>query len=54
MIIDADGDLSSTSLLINGWYEFETNSSWRPYVGGGIGYTNVDADVDTAPSVSTF
>lgn len=52
--IDADGDLSSTSLLINGWYEFETKSSWRPYVGGGIGYTKVDADIDTAPSLSTF
>lgn len=53
-VIAADGDLSSTSLLINGWYEFETNSSWRPYVGGGIGYTKVDADIDTAPSFSTF
>ena len=53
-VIAADGDLSSTSLLINGWYEFETNSSWRPYVGGGIGYTKVDADVDTMPSFSTF
>mgnify|MGYP001825536993 FL=1 len=52
--IDADGDLSSTSLLINGWYEFEMKSSWRPYVGGGIGYTKVDADIDTAPSLSTF
>jgi opacity protein-like surface antigen len=53
-VIAAVGDLSSTSLLINGWYEFETNSSWRPYVGGGIGYTKVDADIDTAPSFSTF
>jgi len=39
-VIAADGDLSSTSLLINGWYDFQTNSSWRPYVGGGIGYTS--------------
>ena len=53
-VLAADGDLSSTSLLVNGWYEFETNSSWRPYVGGGIGYTKVDADVDTMPSFSTF
>ena len=33
-VIAADGDLSSTSLLINGWYEIKTNSSWRPYLGG--------------------
>lgn len=51
---DADGDLSSTSLLINGWYEFETNSSWRPYLGGGIGYTNVDADVDGVGLINTY
>ena len=49
--IDADGDLSSTSLLINGWYEFETKSSWRPYVGGGIGYTKEDDSPRHCPVV---
>lgn len=52
--IDTDGDPLFTALMLNGWYEFETNSAWRPYVGGGIGYTNVDAVVETAPSVSSF
>jgi opacity protein-like surface antigen len=51
---DATGDLSSTSLLLNAWYDFETNSSWRPYVGGGIGYTNVDADVDATEGPANF
>ena len=49
--VDSKGDFSSTSLLVNAWYDFETNSSWRPYVGGGIGYTSVDADID-APSTA--
>ena len=52
--IVAKGDLSSTSLLLNGWYEFETNSSWRPYLGGGIGYTNVDADVFSTAAIDAF
>jgi len=51
---DSKGDLSSTSLLVNAWYDFETNSSWRPYVGGGIGYTSVDADVDAAVAPANF
>ncbi|AXI43519.1 outer membrane protein [Sulfitobacter sp. SK011] len=51
---DASGDLSATSLLVNAWYDFETNSSWRPYVGGGIGYTSVDAYVVSSQGPANF
>ncbi len=51
---NANGDLDATSFLINAWYEFETNSAWRPYVGGGIGYTSLDAQVDAATGISRF
>lgn len=35
------GDMSTTSFMVNGYYEFDTSSKWFPYVGGGIGVANV-------------
>lgn len=51
---NANGDLTSVSLFVNGWYELEIGQSWRPYVGGGIGYTNVDADINSTAAVNRF
>lgn len=36
-----DGDASATSLMVNGYYEFDTGGPWSPYVGGGLGGANV-------------
>ncbi len=38
------GDVSTTGLMVNGYYDFETNSKWRPYIGGGIGGANVSVN----------
>ncbi len=27
---------------------------WRPYIGGGIGYTNLDADISSGAGISSF
>ena len=39
--IAGSGDVSTTGLMVNGYYDFETNSKWTPYIGGGIGGANV-------------
>jgi len=39
---DTDGHMSALSLMANAWYEFDTGSSVRPYVGGGVGIAWVD------------
>ncbi len=39
--LGASGDVSTTALMVNGYYDFDTNSKWRPYIGGGIGGANV-------------
>ena len=39
--VTASGDISTLGLMVNGYYDFETNSKWRPYIGGGIGGANV-------------
>jgi len=49
-----DREISSLSLMVNAYYDFETGTSFRPFVGAGIGYsllqiegwtTHHDADV---------
>ncbi|MBO9477324.1 porin family protein [Shimia sp. R11_0] len=39
------GDISSTFLMANAIVDFETNSKFTPYVGGGIGVGFIDQDV---------
>ena len=41
-----DGEVSAISFMVNGYYDFGSeNSSVVPYLGGGIGIANIDADV---------
>ena len=37
----ANGDVSATAGMLNGYYDFDTGSKWIPYVGLGVGYANV-------------
>ena len=41
-------------LLFNGYYDFSTSSAFAPYVGGGLGVANIEAEgfgVDAIPVV---
>ncbi len=38
------GDVSTFGLLGNAYYDFDTNSSLRPYIGLGIGFASTDVD----------
>ena len=37
-----DGDATQNSFMLNAYYDFDTDSKFVPYVGGGIGYTEID------------
>ena len=39
--LSGSGTVSTNSVLVSGYYDIATNSKFTPYVGGGIGYTNV-------------
>ncbi len=40
-------DFASTSVMLNGYYVFETASDWVPYAGLGLGYlTEIDFDLE--------
>lgn len=38
---DASGILNKNDVLASVYYDFNTGSRWVPYIGGGIGYTNI-------------
>lgn len=40
-----DGNLSTFAILANAWYEFDIGSKMRPYVGGGVGWGRMHADM---------
>lgn len=47
-----DGDVSALSFMANGYYDFHlANSPMAPYLGVGVGFANIDADV-TVPNFS--
>ena len=41
-----DGDTSNLAFLVNGYYDFATNSAFTPFVGIGIGFAKIDVDVE--------
>ncbi|MCP9833006.1 MULTISPECIES: outer membrane protein [unclassified Cyanobium] len=38
---NVSGTINKNDVLASLYYDIETNSRWTPYVGGGIGYTNL-------------
>ena len=43
---DVDGDINSTSLMLNIYYDFLTKSGFYPFFGVGVGAASVEADID--------
>lgn len=35
------GTVNTNSVFVSGYYDIPTKSKWTPYLGGGLGYTNV-------------
>ncbi len=49
--VNAGGDISTLGLMVNGYYDIDTNSKWRPFIGGGIGGANVSINSLSAVGV---
>lgn len=50
LVADGQGSLKTTSVFINAYYDFETDSALTPYFGAGIGYT--EGQVDFSPTAT--
>ena len=47
----AGGDITSAAYMVNMYYDVETGSQWKPYLGGGLGWSEVS--LDTAGALLT-
>ncbi|MEM1105169.1 MAG: outer membrane beta-barrel protein [Pseudomonadota bacterium] len=48
VVADGQGDITTTGIFANVYYDFDTGNQFVPYVGAGIGF--VDVDVEYSPS----
>ncbi|MEL7480473.1 MAG: outer membrane beta-barrel protein [Pseudomonadota bacterium] len=48
LVADGQGDISSIGVFANAYYDFNSGGRLQPYIGGGIGFA--DVDVEYAPS----
>ena len=48
--VNADGSLTTSSLLVNALYDFENSSRWTPYLGAGLGGADIFANEITLGS----
>ncbi len=39
-----EGDLTTKSFMLNGFYDIKTGSPWTPFIGAGIGWSKIDLD----------
>jgi opacity protein-like surface antigen len=50
---DSDsGELTSFSIMANVWYDFCPDATFHPYIGGGVGWADVELDLSEAGSAS--
>ena len=42
-----DGDVTTTSFMGNAFYDFKNGSRFTPFIGGGLGFANVEYDIDS-------
>ena len=43
VVADGRGDITSTAVFLNGYYDFNAGGAFQPYLGAGIGLASVDA-----------
>lgn len=41
-----DGEVSSLTGMANVWYDFQTGTNWTPFIGGGLGVSRVNMEIN--------
>lgn len=44
--VPVNGDVSALSFMGNAFYNFETETAFSPFLGGGVGFANVEGDIE--------
>jgi|GEM_PF-179125 len=42
VVADGQGDITNTGVFLNGYYDFNSEGAFQPYVGAGVGFASVD------------
>ena len=45
--VGTSAEMNSTSLMVNALYDFNSESGFTPYIGGGVGVSDVDFEIGT-------
>jgi opacity protein-like surface antigen len=48
---DVGGDVTSLGVMGNMWYDFDMGGKLKPFIGGGIGMAQVEADIDSIAGI---
>jgi opacity protein-like surface antigen len=48
-----EGSVTTWGLMLNGWYDFVTGTPWVPTIGAGIGFADINLEVDRVGAVAT-
>ena len=44
--IGVNGDISTITAMVNGFFDIDLGSGFVPFIGAGVGFAHIDADVD--------
>jgi opacity protein-like surface antigen len=47
-----DADISSLGFMVNGWFDIDTGSKWTPFIGGGVGISRQNVDVNSIAGIA--
>ena len=50
---NGSGTVNTNSVFVSGYYDIPTKTKWTPYLGGGIGYTNVSIPAQSGTATLT-
>ena len=43
---DVDGEVTTGSFMVNAYYDFKNEGRFTPFIGGGLGFANIEHDID--------
>ena len=44
LVANGQGEMQTKSLFLNAYYDFENSTNFTPFLGGGLGYSNIDVN----------
>ncbi len=46
LVANGQGEVETSTFFVNGYYDFKNSTNWTPFLGLGIGYSNVEVEYE--------